>query len=64
MYVQIIKSQIKERKLRKKLHNQLIDIQGNIRVICRVRPVLEVERRSGQDIDVTEIPPNTYTNNI
>ena len=28
-------------------------IQGNIRVFCRVRPVLEVERRSGEAVDVT-----------
>ncbi len=25
-------------------------------MICRVRPILEVERRSGEGIDVTEIP--------
>jgi kinesin family protein C2/C3 len=25
-------------------------------VLCRVRPILEVERRSGEDVDVTEIP--------
>lgn len=46
----------KERLLRKKIHNKLLEIQGNIRVICRVRPILEVERRSGEDVDVTEIP--------
>ena len=31
-------------------------MQGNIRVVCRVRPILEVERKSGEDVDVTEIP--------
>jgi len=46
----------RERKLRKKLHNKLLDLQGNIRVVCRVRPVLEMERRSGEGVDVTEIP--------
>jgi hypothetical protein len=46
----------KERKLRKKIHNKLLEVQGNIRVICRVRPVLEVERKSGEDVDVTEVP--------
>jgi Kinesin motor domain len=40
-------------------------------VICRVRPILEVERKSGEDIDVTGFPspedltiqrdPNTKT---
>jgi kinesin family protein C2/C3 len=46
----------KESKLRKAIHNKLLDLQGNIRVICRVRPILEVERRSGEDVDVTEFP--------
>ncbi len=45
-----------ESKLRKSIHNKLLEIQGNIRVICRVRPVLEVERRTGEDINVTEFP--------
>ena len=25
-------------------------------MLCRVRPILEVERRSGEDVDVTEVP--------
>ncbi len=45
-----------ERKLRKKIHNRLLEIQGNIRVLCRIRPILDVERRSGEDVDVTEVP--------
>lgn len=38
------------------IHNKLIELQGNIRVICRARPVLEVERRAGagNEVDVTE----------
>jgi hypothetical protein len=35
-------------------HNKLMDLQGNIRVIARVRPVLEVEQRSGQGTEVTD----------
>jgi kinesin family protein C2/C3 len=46
----------KEMKLRKSIHNKLLEIQGNIRVICRVRPILEVEHKSGQDVDVTDFP--------
>lgn len=46
----------KEYKQRKLIHNKLLEIQGNIRVMCRVRPVLEVERRMAADVDVTEIP--------
>ena len=48
----------KEYKLRKAIHNKLLDIQGNIRVICRVRPMLEVEKKSGEDNNVTEFLPH------
>lgn len=33
-----------------------MDIQGNIRVLCRVRPILEVELRNGDGESTTEIP--------
>jgi kinesin family protein C2/C3 len=46
----------KERALRKSIHNKLLELQGNIRVVCRVRPVIELEHRFGQDVDVTEYP--------
>ena len=47
----------KENLVRKKVHNRLLELQGNIRVLCRVRPVLEQERKHvGADVDVTEIP--------
>lgn len=36
----------KEIQLRKKLHNTLIELQGNIRVLCRVRPII---REDGAD---------------
>jgi len=32
--------------IRKKLHNQLVDIRGNIRVYCRVRPCLPHETKA------------------
>ena len=31
----------KEMTLRKKLHNELVELKGNIRVYCRVRPVIK-----------------------
>jgi len=31
----------KEMALRKKLHNELVELKGNIRVFCRVRPVIK-----------------------
>jgi len=47
----------KESKARKAIHNKLMEIQGNIRVVCRVRPILDVERKQakGADVDATEI---------
>jgi len=47
----------KESKLRKSLHNKLIELQGNIRVVCRVRPILDVEKDQGKDADITNFPP-------
>jgi kinesin family protein C2/C3 len=46
----------KERKARIKLHNELIDLQGNIRVLCRVRPLSDRERgmEDGLRQEVTE----------
>ena len=31
---------LSEMKQRKELHNQLVDLRGNIRVFCRIRPVI------------------------
>jgi hypothetical protein len=33
---------------RRKLHNKLMELQGNIRVFCRVRPIQPVEEKSEQ----------------
>lgn len=33
-----------EETLRRKLHNQIQELKGNIRVLCRVRPFLEHEK--------------------
>lgn len=33
---------------RRKLHNQLMELQGNIRVFCRVRPIQPVEQNNDQ----------------
>ena len=49
----------RESRLRKALHNKLVELQGNIRVICRVRPVLDVEVRSGQHDDITAYTPGS-----
>ena len=52
---------LQESKLRKNLHNKLLEIHGNIRVICRVRPVSETEKRMGDDIDITDITSEVWT---
>lgn len=31
----------KEMRLRKRLHNEIIEMKGNIRVLCRVRPTIK-----------------------
>lgn len=52
-----------ETKQRREIHDKLMEVQGNIRVICRVRPVLELELevgsaqlRAGQDQVIAEFP--------
>ncbi|GIL77178.1 hypothetical protein Vretimale_3159 [Volvox reticuliferus] len=34
---------------RRKLHNQVLELKGNIRVLCRVRPLLDKERAAGSE---------------
>lgn len=41
----------KERKMRIALHNQLVELQGNIRVICRVRPLNAYEQAEPMILD-------------
>ncbi|KAI4390107.1 hypothetical protein MLD38_002255 [Melastoma candidum] len=37
-------------KMRKKLHNTVLDLKGNVRVLCRVRPLLPEDNGSGGKI--------------
>ena len=41
----------KEKERRKELHNALVQVRGNIRVHCRIRPILQFD----QDIKSTEL---------
>jgi hypothetical protein len=45
-----------ENKKRKEVHNKLIELQGNIRVFARCRPMVDAELRSGKCEDVTAFP--------
>jgi len=49
---------VKESALRKRVHNELMDLRGNIRVFCRVRPILAHELKQGkeQSLNVAEFP--------
>lgn len=40
----------KELELRKKLHNDLVELKGNIRVFCRVRPVIREDGESCEQV--------------
>ncbi|WCJ31303.1 kinesin 3 [Euphorbia peplus] len=49
-------------KLRKKLHNTILELKGNIRVFCRVRPLLpEDSRPTTADGKVVSYPTTTET---
>ena len=47
----------KEETLRRKLHNQVQELKGNIRVFCRVRPTLDTEPAA--DIAQIQYPDDT-----
>jgi len=42
--------------LRRKMHNTIQELKGNIRVFCRVRPMLPDDEESGSEIPVVEYP--------
>ncbi|XP_019729211.1 kinesin-like protein KIFC3 [Hippocampus comes] len=55
----------KEVALRRKLHEQLVELKGNIRVLCRVKPVLkEDQHEDGQSVVVTTDPDNESSLNV
>ncbi|KAI8373234.1 kinesin [Radiomyces spectabilis] len=60
-----------EEKMRRKLHNTIQELKGNIRVFCRIRPILEHEKQrgvnmasihiSGEDGENIELLEETYS---
>ncbi|XP_074661381.1 kinesin-like protein KIF25 [Tubulanus polymorphus] len=49
-YTELDEKYTKEKKRRKELHNLLMELRGNIRVHCRLRPLLDFDS-AGQDHD-------------
>ncbi|XP_077222386.1 kinesin-like protein KIN-14D [Tasmannia lanceolata] len=50
---------IEGEKLRKKLHNTILELKGNIRVFCRVRPLLPDDDCGGTEVEVVSYPTTT-----
>ncbi|XP_047128629.1 kinesin-like protein KIFC3 isoform X2 [Hydra vulgaris] len=46
----LVKQYAKEIEVRKHLHNQLIELRGNIRVFCRVRPVIKEDGDNSKNV--------------
>ena len=46
----------KESQLRRELHNRVVELQGNIRVFCRVRPLMPYEKKDAMGADITSLP--------
>lgn len=52
----------REMALRKKLHNQVVELKGNIRVLCRVRPPI-TEDGTGPNSRIV-VAPDTEDDSI
>ena len=50
--VELLTKYRKEMQLRKKYHNELVDLRGNIRVFCRVRPRI---KEDGQGVSANNV---------
>jgi len=52
---QLVQKYHREMTLRKKLHNQVIELKGNIRVLCRIRPPIN-EDGNGPNSRIVVVP--------
>ncbi|XP_038652410.1 kinesin-like protein KIFC3 [Scyliorhinus canicula] len=48
----------REMLLRKKYHDQLVELRGNIRVLCRVKPVTECDQTEGGCLEGVSADPS------
>nr|XP_020468454.1 kinesin-like protein KIFC3 [Monopterus albus] len=57
--IELLEKYRKEVALRRKYHEQLVELKGNIRVLCRVKPVLkEDQHKEDQSVVVVTDPNN------
>ena len=54
--VQVLEAKIREHEsMRRTFHNTIQELKGNIRVFCRMRPLLENEKDCGSETGVSQI---------
>ncbi|XP_076449946.1 uncharacterized protein LOC143286194 isoform X2 [Babylonia areolata] len=54
----LVRKYHKEMRLRKKYHNELVELKGNIRVLCRVRPPIKEDGTGSQADNVVTYDPD------
>ncbi|SCV02965.1 LAMI_0H04412g1_1 [Lachancea mirantina] len=62
--VQVNEILLKEETIRRKLHNELQELRGNIRVFCRVRPPLANEEKDLSHFRVEDFDDNAGTQSM
>ncbi|CUS21879.1 LAQU0S04e02894g1_1 [Lachancea quebecensis] len=55
---------LKEETMRRKLHNELQELRGNIRVFCRLRPALHNENSTSSGIEIEKFSDETGMQSI
>ncbi|EDQ91648.1 uncharacterized protein MONBRDRAFT_14574 [Monosiga brevicollis MX1] len=55
-YKEMLRKYRKEMQLRKKLHNELVDLKGNIRVFARIRPIIGEDGKDKAKIKLVTLP--------
>merc|ERR1719272_1984517 len=56
-YKEMLTKYRKEMALRKKLHNELVDLEGNIRVYTRLRPTISEDGKGPDSVHVITVDP-------
>ncbi|XP_075776048.1 kinesin-like protein KIFC2 isoform X6 [Pelodiscus sinensis] len=51
----------REVRLREKYHAQLLELKGHIRVLCRMKPVTEADRREGEVSTAVSAEPGSHS---